>query len=74
MKSEINETTHPDTLSFPCAMKSNTDGTVVMFESVKTGTVIHSRNSYLGHISDDWIRADDASHWTPFKGTITITC
>lgn len=62
-------------IKYPCLMETvSGPHCVVLFTSVQEGTRLHFRDSehLCGFHSASWIRADDASTWRPFKGTITL--
>ena len=56
-------------ITYPCLGIFNGTGKIILFSSLKVGTVIYSAiGNNIGDFSDSW-----SSNWELYTGTITLT-
>ncbi|MFA6043340.1 MAG: hypothetical protein WC718_00020 [Phycisphaerales bacterium] len=74
MKIEVNEAAAPQAPEYPCVMRQRTDPElVVMFVGPAKGFVV-AAGPNLGEHVGRYMEVGNTSAFTPFHGTITITC
>lgn len=74
MHSTITESAPAPAITFPCLMRSQFTGNVVLFTADKTGVLVHPKtNLCFGRESPAWGTVYDASNWQPFNGTVHLS-
>lgn len=75
IKTEIHGKKSDWELTYPILMRSKLNGAVVLFTSVRTGTVLASGVSLdkVGEYSETWISANDTMNWEPLDFKITLS-
>jgi hypothetical protein len=70
MKVEINENKLQGEVKYPCLMKGEQSGVIVLFSSLNEGTVLNLTEDYeLGHHSENWMM----DNFAPFSSSITLS-
>ena len=70
MKIIVNENSISEDIEYPCLMKHNKNGDLVLFTEYGEGTQLgnHWNNGYVGYYSKTW----DMSFFEFFKGSVTF--
>lgn len=69
MKSEYIRNKNVETITFPCLMKNEQSGNIVLFTDYNKGTIVYtnSLNYPLGYYSNGWMDCKINNVWIPLR-------